>query len=163
VADVTDALTLRPVTGADEGLLLEWANDPMTRAASRAHEPIAPVDHHRWLERRLASPHEARLWIGEVDGRPMGVVRFERRAPSDIEVSITVAPIARGRGLARPLLDAGIAAAHAAFGRVRILADILPGNDASVALFTGAGFAPTHAASGAAGPGEPPVISLELR
>jgi RimJ/RimL family protein N-acetyltransferase len=154
----------RPVTQADEALLLRWANDPATRAASRVHDPIAAADHHRWLERRLATPDDARLWIGESDGVPVGVVRFERRTPTAVEVSITVAPDARGRGLARPLLDAGVAAARAAFGPVTIRADILPGNDASLRLFTGAGFTPVATRMGAAD--EPSatrgIISLEL-
>ena len=159
------ALALRPVEAADEDLLLDWANDPATRAASRNHAPIAPADHHRWLERRLAAPDDARLWIGQAEGRPIGVVRFERRAPAAVEVAITVAPEARGRRLARPLLDAGIAAVREAFGPVTILADVLPDNESSLALFRGAGFtpiaSPTEAAE--AGPDETGVISLDLR
>lgn len=158
----TPAVTLRPVGPADEDLLLAWANDPGTRAASRVHALIPPAGHHRWLERMLAAPVDARLWIGEAEDRPIGVVRFERRTPTAVEVAITVAPDARGHGLARPLLDRGIAAAREAFGRVTILADVLPDNAASLALFLGAGFtrlAPPpdiHA-------GEPGVISLALR
>lgn len=164
------AMVLRSVVQADEALLLQWANDPATRAASRVHVPIAAADHHRWLERRLATPDDARLWIGETDGAPIGVVRFERRTPTAVEVSIAVAPYARGRGLARALLVAGVAAARAAFGPVTILADILPGNDASVALFTGAGFTliPSHADTGteadtATASEASAIISLELQ
>jgi RimJ/RimL family protein N-acetyltransferase len=140
-------------------MLLDWANDPATRAASRAHEPIPSADHHRWFERRLATPNEARIWVGEIDGVPMGVVRFERLGPELVEVSITVASDVRGRGLAGPLLEAGVAAARAAFGPVTILAEILPGNDASVRLFSAAGFRPLPSAAGAT----PDIIRLELR
>ncbi len=153
------SVVLRPAEPGDEALLLAWANDPATRAASRVHDPITAADHHRWLERRLATPEDARIWIGERDGIPIGVVRFDRRARDSVEVSITVAPEARGRGLARPLLEAGVSAARDAFGPVTILADILPGNEASVRLFTAAGFTPV--------PNRPDtglgVISLELR
>ena len=158
---MTATVVLRPVTPDDEGLLLEWANDPGTRAASRVHEPIRAADHHGWLERRLATPADARLWIGESDGVPVGVVRFERRSPTSVEISITVAPDTRGRGLARPLLDAGLAAARAAFGPVTILADVLTGNDASVRLFTGAGFVPVAGAPDD-GPATAGIISLVL-
>jgi RimJ/RimL family protein N-acetyltransferase len=156
---VTAPLELRPAEPGDEGLLLGWANDPDTRAASRAHEPIPAADHHRWLERRLTTPDDARIWIGETDGVPIGVVRVERRAPDAFEVSITVAPDARGRGLARPLLETGIRAARTAFGPVTILADILPGNVASVGLFTTAGFTPIPPAKDT----ESAIVSLELR
>lgn len=156
------AVTLRPVEPADENLLLTWANDPATRAASRDHAAIAPTDHHRWLQQKLSAPDEARLWIGEAEGRPIGVVRFERRTPMVVEVAITVAPDVRGRGLARPLLDAGIAAAREAFGPVTILAGVLPQNQASLALFAGAGFRPMASPEDGA-PGEPGVVSLALR
>jgi RimJ/RimL family protein N-acetyltransferase len=158
----TPSVALRPAEPGDEDVLLTWANDPATRAASRDHAQIAPADHHRWLEQRLAAPGEARLWIGEVEGHPIGVVRFERRTPMVVEVAITVAPKARGRGLARPLLDAGIAAARDVFGSVTILADVLPQNRASLALFTGAGFTPLASPTDGAS-GEPGVVSLALR
>ena len=160
------AMVLRSVVQGDEALLLRWANDPVTRAASRVDVPIAPADHHRWLERRLATPDDARLWIGETDGAPVGVVRFERRTPTAVEVSITVAPDARGRGLARALLDAGLAAARDAFGPVTVLADILPDNEASLRLFTRAGFTPVGRRAGVTAEGDaaaPRLISLELR
>ena len=156
---MTATVSLRPAAAEDEALLLTWANDPGTRAASRRHDPIAAADHHRWLERRLASADDTRIWIGEADGLPIGVVRFERRAHDAFEVSITVAPEARGRGLARPLLEAGVSAARAVFGQATILADILPGNEASVRLFTAAGFAPIPTTQD----GAPGIISLELR
>jgi RimJ/RimL family protein N-acetyltransferase len=140
MADVTMTVVLRPAVIEDAAMLLAWANDPVTRAASRRHDPIAAAGHRRWLERRLATPNDNRIWIGESAGVPIGVVRFERREPDAIEVSITVAPEARGRGLGRPLLEAGVAAAREAFGPVTIVADILPGNEASRRLFTGAGF-----------------------
>jgi RimJ/RimL family protein N-acetyltransferase len=159
---VTVVVKLRPVGTDDEAMLLDWANDPATREASRVHVPISTADHHRWLERRLATPDDARLWIGESDGVPIGVVRFERRSPSTFEVSITVAPDARGRGMARPLLEGGLLDARDAFGPVTILADILPGNDASVRLFKSAGFVPV-AADAADLRGSSGVISLELR
>ena len=155
---MTAVVALRPATAEDEAMLLEWANDPGTRAASRSHEPIPPADHQRWLVRRLATPDDARIWIGESDGLPIGVVRFERRGPDRVEVSITVAPDARGRGLARPLLEEGIVAARAVFGRVTILADVLPGNEASMRLFGAAGFKPLPADAGQA----PGIMRLEL-
>ena len=155
-------VVLRGVDPTDEAMLLAWANDPATRAASRTHDRIAPADHHLWLQRKLASPDDARLWVGELEGVPIGVVRFERRAPTSVEVAITVAPAARGRRLARPLLEAGLAAARATFGPVTILADVLSGNEASIALFTGAGFTRTPAPASPA-PDAPAIVSFELR
>jgi RimJ/RimL family protein N-acetyltransferase len=160
---MTAVIKLRAVGQDDEAILLEWANDPATRDASRVQAPISAADHHRWLEGLLAQPDEARLWIGEIDRVPIGVVRFERRSPSAVEVSITVAPEARGRGLARPLLEGGLFGARDAFGPVPILADILPGNDASLRLFTGAGFVPVATDAVDDPSTAPGIISLERR
>lgn len=159
---MTKDVVLRPVAAADEATLLAWANDPATRAASRIHAAIAPADHRGWLARRLATPDQCRLWIGETDDEPIGVVRFERRTPTGpaLEVSISVAPVARGRGLARPLLDQGIAAAREAFGRVTIFAAVLPGNTASLAVFDSAGFVRVAPAVGAVD--DDGVVALEL-
>jgi RimJ/RimL family protein N-acetyltransferase len=159
VSGTAAGLTLRPASAADEALLLAWANDPVTRAASRIHDQISAADHHAWLERRLDAPDEARIWIGEVMSAPIGVVRFERRAADAVEVSITVAPDARGRGLAGQLLQAGVTKAREAFGPVTILAEILAGNDASVRLFSGAGFTPVASVDSEASG----IIRLERR
>ncbi len=161
---VPPRVVLRAVEPADRDLLLSWANDPGTRAGSRRHALIPAAEHARWLAGHLAAPDTSRLWIGESDGAPIGLVRFERQTATSVEVGITVAPEARGRGLARPLLDAGIDAARDVFGSVTILADILPGNAPSIALFTGAGFRPVHDESISTGAADAAgVISLELR
>jgi RimJ/RimL family protein N-acetyltransferase len=158
---VTAEVVLRSATSEDGPLLLGWANDPTTRAASRRPDAIPATRHRRWLEQRLATPIDNRIWVGESDGAPIGVVRFERRAADTVEVSVTVAPDARGRGLARPLLEAGVVAARDAFGTVTILAEILPGNQASVRLFKAAGF--TLVPSGPNDPESGRMISLQRR
>lgn len=155
-------VSLRPVVEADEALLLDWTNDPATRAASRSADPIEPREHHRWLIERLADAAGARMWIGRAGDESIGVVRFERRAPDRVEVSITVAPRARGRGLAGPLLEAGLSAARGAFGSVRIVAAIKPVNAASLAVFARAGFAPITDQA-VVDPDRPNLVWLERR
>jgi len=137
-------VVLRPATAADAGLLLAWANDPVTRAAGFHPEAIAIDEHERWLAARLASP-ATRLWIGEEDGRAVGQVRLERDEGGIAEIGISVAPEARGRGVARRLLATAIETgrADAAFGLTGFLARVRPDNAASLALFRGAGFAET--------------------
>jgi len=58
------------------------------------------------------------------------------------EVGISVAPEARGRGVARRLLAAAVEAARGdpTFAPVALLARVRPENGASLALFRGAGF-----------------------
>ncbi|HWD07371.1 MAG TPA: GNAT family N-acetyltransferase [Amycolatopsis sp.] len=133
-------LVAREAVEADAELLLAWRNDPRTRQASRSGEVIALADHLRWLRGVLASPE--RLLLVVSDGTaPVGTVRFDRCGePGEWEVSITLAPESRGRGLSRAVLAAG---EHMLFQRheVRaILAAVHEDNAASAALFERSGY-----------------------
>lgn len=138
--DAARRLTVRPAGPRDEALLLDWSNDPVTRASGFHPDPIPPDEHRRWLARRLADERGG-LWIGEVDGVPVGTVRVDLDADGSAEVGISVAPALRGRGLARPLLVAGLAAARERSDVARFVAVVRPANAASLGLFRGAGFA----------------------
>lgn len=135
------SVRVRPATPDDGDRLLAWANDPLTRAAGFHPGSIEPAEHRVWLAARLASP-STRLFIGLVDDQPVGQVRFERDEDGGAEVSIAVAPEARGRGLGRRLLDAGLDAARSdsSFAVHSFVARIRPDNAASIRLFGGAGF-----------------------
>lgn len=134
-------VTVRPATIDDADLLLEWSNDPDTRAASFRSDPISHATHLRWLDGRLADPN-ARIFVGLAeDGRPIGVVRFERLAlGGPAEVGISVAPRARGLGRSVPLLRAGLEAARRELAPTGFVAHIRPDNTRSIALFSRAGF-----------------------
>lgn len=138
-------ITVRPATEDDAGRLLEWANDPVTRAAGFNPSPIDEVTHGHWLQERLASS-ASRLFIGLEGDRPVGMVRLEARGDVSgrVEVGISVAPDARERGVGRALLEAGMTAGVADPDlRVAVfVARVRTDNDASRALFAGAGFEP---------------------
>jgi RimJ/RimL family protein N-acetyltransferase len=134
-------ITVRPATVADAQLLLDWANDPATRIAGFHHDVIDRRTHDRWLAARLASP-TSRLYVGLDRDRPIGQVRLEGGPDGRVEVGISVAPAARGRGIGPELLRAGLMAGRAESDlRIDVyFARIRPDNAASVALFGGAGF-----------------------
>jgi len=142
---ILDALgldpTVRPATDADAELLLSWRNDPRTRAWSRTTDVVTTADHRDWLARVLADP-DRRLFVAEHGGRPVGTVRFDRESGRTWEVSITVAPEARGRGLAVPVLLAAERALDAAAEVTAIHANVHRDNAASQALFRRAGYHP---------------------
>jgi RimJ/RimL family protein N-acetyltransferase len=127
---------VRNATEADSALLLAWRNDSRTRAWSRTPTPVAPAEHVAWLTRVLGDP-DRRLLVAEFGGEPVGTARFDR-AGDVWEVSITVAPEARGRRLAVPIL----LAAERTLGPATIRANVHRDNVASVALFERAGYRP---------------------
>ena len=156
---VTGPVVLRPATPGDADILLEWANDPVTGSAGFHPRQITGDEHRAWLAARLASP-VTRLFIGLADDAPVGQVRLERQEDGLVEISISVAPDARGRGLGGELLSLGIAAGRVApaFEGAGYVAYVRPANAASVALFRAAGF--TEAARTTVG--EEPCLELRL-
>lgn len=128
-------VVLRPALARDAQRILRWNGDAAVRARSLDPRPIDAAGHARWMAARLADPLTA-LSIVLRDGRPVGVVRIQRRtvgAPGVI--SIVIDDGARGHGLGR----AAIIAACLADGGV-VVAEILDDNTASRAAFEAAGF-----------------------
>ena|SRR5687767_11114704 len=126
------SITLRPASPADADLLLAWRNDPQSRIASRNAACVTPDEHQRWLSRTLASA-DHKLMIAEDCGKPAGVVRADRIAQG-WELSWTVAPEARGRGVGRQMLTAFVATLDG-----RLVATIRRGNAASSRMASAAG------------------------
>jgi RimJ/RimL family protein N-acetyltransferase len=95
------ALFLRAATIEDWALLLEWRNDPQTRSASRNQEPIEKESHLKWLTDNLKNS-DSKLLIAELDCKPVGAVRIDFGPQS--EISWTVAPFERGRGIGTQMI-----------------------------------------------------------
>lgn len=130
-------MTLRPATRKDARLLFAWRNDPGTRAASFSTEKVPWERHVAWLDRVIGSPDTIHR-IAMLDGREVGVLRLERRGRA-ATISINVAPDSRSRGLAAPLIRAGLAAASWV-GIRQLDALIRSENIASRRAFGAAGF-----------------------
>ncbi|WP_207622176.1 UDP-2,4-diacetamido-2,4,6-trideoxy-beta-L-altropyranose hydrolase [Alienimonas californiensis] len=134
-------LTLRPAGPDDAALLLAWRNDPAVREASRSPREVQPEEHARWLAGVLADPDRT-LLIAEEGGAPVGSVRLDA-GPSGQEISYTVAPAARGRGVAKWM-------SRAAAARVSgpLWAAVKPGNVASAKVAEAAGMQPASVEDG---------------
>ncbi len=91
-------LKFRNARMADADLLLEWRNDPLTREMSRNTDLVSRDDHIAWLNRQLAKIPPM-LFIVELDELPVATFRIDGD-----EISYTVAPSHRGKGLATALL-----------------------------------------------------------
>src|SRR5205814_10364055 len=88
-------------------------------------------------------PPDRLLFIAELDGDAVGTVRFDLREPDVWEVSITLAPASRGRGLSGFVLAEGEQALLERVPAQAVLAAVHQDNRASNALFERAGYADT--------------------
>ena len=134
------AVTVRDATMDDCLHLLRWRNDPATRAVSRSTEAIGLDSHAPWLERTLER-HDRELFITQVKGRPVGMVRFDADG-SAWEVSINLAPETRGRGFARKVLSEAEALFFRRHPGSSVMAFVRAENAPSMRLFDRAGYRP---------------------
>ena len=137
-------LRLRAARPDDEWLLLEWANDPVTRRFSFSHGPITDAEHHGWFHERLADPNSTMLIGEDAAGLPLGQVRFDS-APAGEEstIHVSVDPAFRGSGVGTNLVSEAVTAWRARRPRSKVLAEVSADNIASQRLFLRANFAPT--------------------
>ncbi len=134
-------LCVRPVEAADEGLILTWANDPLTRRNAFDSSPISADVHADWFRRRLAETGS--FYIVETEaGVPIGQVRF---APAEAawEIHYAVAPAFRGRGIGRAVLATALDRFRKQVPRgARIFGQVKPANAPSRRIFESLGFEP---------------------
>lgn len=127
-------LSLRCATADDAMRIFEWQCSPGTRTYARNPAPPTLTEHLDWFAKKLSSP-DCRLWIAVHNGAPCGFVRLDRLG-DEWAVSIAVAPHMRGHGLGTAMLAAVEQLNHGA----KLVADVLPENEASHALFRAAGY-----------------------
>lgn len=133
------AVTLRPATSEDSADLLAWRNDPLTRANSRGTDAVTQEEHAAWLSRVLDDPNR-RLWIGMEGSEKLGTTAAVLDGEGAVEISVTVAPPARGRRMAAVLIAAAVDGAREVWPDAPIRAEIKPGNQASRKAFEACGF-----------------------
>ena len=123
-----------------------WRNDPITRYYSRNNKMISWEDHDSWF-RQLITHSECYLYIGMTVSpcikNSIGMIRFDicSSSPKECEVSINIAPNARGKGYGRLLLEKGTTEFTQEIKRsIRVIAEVRSDNVASTRLFRSAGY-----------------------
>ncbi len=133
---------LRVATQGDSALLLEWRNDELTRGMSKSTAAVTPEEHARWLDSALQPGGARALFVATLGDAVVGQVRLDREGTTT-EVSLTLAPAQRGKGLAVELLRAAESQAKQ-HGIRTFWATIRVENARSVAAFKRAGFYGFH-------------------
>lgn len=138
-------VVIRRAGAADSDALLAWRNRESVRRVSRNAEPIPRAVHEAWLTDTLTRA-DRRLLVGERDGVPVGVVRFDL-AGDEAEVSIYLAPGEHGAGAGSDLLAAAERwlALDRSAGVCKIRAEVAGDNAPSRHMFLSAGYRPDAA------------------
>ena len=136
-------LMLRPAQAADLWLYHWWANDPQVRRQSFNSEPIPLEQHRRWFGGRLGSSLALMRVLEDGQGLPLGQIRLEREAVDSPRavVGFSLDRLARGRGLAAPLLQLGLAELARCWGpAMEVYGEVRAENPSSCKAFLRAGF-----------------------
>jgi UDP-2,4-diacetamido-2,4,6-trideoxy-beta-L-altropyranose hydrolase len=129
-------VTLRPAVAADSDTMFRWQSDTRVRQFARTAKSPIRAEHDTWFANVMADPARL-LCLIEHDGTPAGVLRFDRlEQDSAYEISIYVDPDKFGLGIG----SAGLALGRQLFPTARLIAEVLPGNEASHKLFTRSGY-----------------------
>ncbi|MGR4931050.1 GNAT family N-acetyltransferase [Bradyrhizobium sp. CAR08] len=119
---------IRLATKDDARRLFEWRNDESTRRMSKNKSGVGWDEHVGWLNRRLEMD-QPNLFIFELDQDPVATFRIDGE-----DVSYTVAPAHRNRGVAKLMLNA----VRSRFGCLR--AHVYADNEPSIRVARSAGF-----------------------
>ncbi len=138
---MTDLL-VRSALLEDSEAILSWRNDQVSRSFSIDSGIISREEHELWY-RKCMELSDSYLIIGHVAGERVGVVRYDPlKTEGEFEVSINLNPDWRNRGLGTRLLEDSlpVVAKGLDYKRLKLLAKIKLGNNASVRTFERAGY-----------------------
>ncbi len=128
-------IEMRLATKADSKNIFTWRNHPRIRSSSISSDEVQWVEHEKWFDQRCGQFNHPIL-IGEVEKKPIGVVRFDIRE-NFAEVSIYLVPESGNHGLGRTLLseaEGWLKKNHPYV--VAVHAHVLQENETSKKLFT---------------------------
>lgn len=126
---------LRPAEAGDEAMILAWQAQPETRRFARNPRVPTTEEHRTWFAAKRADP-DCLFNVVLHDGVSAGMVRLDRRGGVGWEISIAIDAARHGNGIGR----AALALVRRLVPEAPLLAGILPGNQASLALFARADY-----------------------
>ena len=132
-------MLIRKATEEDYGIVFEWRNDQLSREMFFETAPISIDEHRSWFVGALKDKMR-QIYIGEIDKKPVGIARFDlQKGKKEAEVSITISPSMRGKGLGKELLISSINYLETQ-SDIQLFARVKNINIASKIIFESAGF-----------------------
>ena len=135
---LSQPIEFRPAEKKDCDMIFNWRNADESRYFSSSTEPIPYETHVSWFDNALLDRDRAIL-IGEIDGEPAGVIRYDRKDERAI-VSVYLVPGCKGKGLGVELISGGNQWIENYWQIKTIDALINAENVASIGAFEAAGF-----------------------
>ena len=132
-------LQLRLASADDVLPLWRLANDATVRKFSLTPDPITLEEHTAWFQAKLAR-EETAIWVFDFHGLILATVRYDRIDPQTAEVSLSVAPAFRRRGLGTKLLQRNLRLIRDRLGVKRLRAVVRHENVPSAQIFLKTGF-----------------------
>ncbi|MFH1096611.1 MAG: GNAT family N-acetyltransferase [Candidatus Desantisbacteria bacterium] len=135
------SIELRLATKTDSKDIYLWRNAEETRKFSFTATSISWEEHTKWFEATLSDPNKI-LLIGEVDGEPIGVIRFDIDIDNEsAKISVYLVPGKYGQGYGPKLIENGNRWLLQEYPNIKtVRAEILKANIASMKAFIEAGF-----------------------
>ena len=135
-----NTLTMRQANENDMLLYFTWANDEQVRKNSFNQAAIEWETHKKWFEEKLHSP-EILLLVAQLQEKPIGQIRFEKRDKDVFEIDFSIDAAQRGKGYGSDILKTGVAELlQKKTGVKRIVGRVKKENVASSRAFQQAGF-----------------------
>lgn len=131
-------ISIREAVQEDCATYLIWANDPQVRLNSLTQEKVAIAAHVGWFGQALSSS-DTLLYVGELEGLPIGQVRFHKEQ-FDWWLSYSIDDDFRGRGLGRHLIKMALMKFSAAHPNTAVYGVVKNGNKASIKILETTGF-----------------------
>jgi RimJ/RimL family protein N-acetyltransferase len=132
---------LRTVSETDSQTLFNWRNLPDVRKWSRNSQELDFVAHEDWFKKRIyADAESGPLFIVEVSGLPVGMVRLDLISERTYEISIIVDPDYQRKGIAGSAINLAICELLQIENTFTLNAAIHMKNISSLKLFLKLGF-----------------------
>jgi UDP-2,4-diacetamido-2,4,6-trideoxy-beta-L-altropyranose hydrolase len=136
-------IELRRATREDSDSVFKWRNAEETRRHIFDKEAIPIETHRTWYRKSLENPDRV-LLIGEIGGKPIGVLRYDITGDEAL-ISVYLVPGCQGQGVGTQLICCGSNWLQQHRPSVQVInAEILSINKASLRAFEQAGYQEHH-------------------
>lgn len=136
---MSDSLHVRPAVRSDEEMLFAWRNDPWVVRQGASQRTVTREEHAAWFSGALEQSVRE-LFIVEIRGDPVGMVRYDFTGDAEAEISLYLLPPHPGRGHGTQVVQATAPRILLDRRLARLIARVRADNEGSLRFFRKLGF-----------------------